>query len=221
MMTIKLRTLILQLSIGFINIGCGHHIYGYKPELVKHQSIQATSMLKTGMQSNEVKVIMGAEPIKIDKVGNTVVWQYCDTHKDKSDFVALFFKGEHNLLEKINYCTIFWQETKGIYYDGKTLEALFKQISCEYTVQKNGEKNPNNITLTLSDGSTCGTKEIKDQLKKEKFDQIGAALARIGSPQPDNRRSMSIYNSNQGRREQQSFDQQWQMRAIINPPRRR
>ncbi len=140
----KLQHTILLLSLSFIISGCMHQ---YNPNSVAHQNIQAATALKTGMSADEVQRIMGEEPIKVHAEGNTAVWQYCDTQYDQSNYVALFFSVDSNLLDKINYYTIFWKETEDYVYhsDGVPFFMHEGQRDCHHFAQDMGVKIPGKI----------------------------------------------------------------------------
>jgi len=136
----------------------------YNPNAVTHQNIQAAAMLKTGMSVAEAQKTMGAEPIRLDTEGNADVWQYCDTQYDQSNYVALFFSKNANLLDKINYYTISWREAKGFYLvDHTPFNTEEKQVDCHFFAQKMGIKIPSKIEITVTNGDLDKAKDIRRQ----------------------------------------------------------
>lgn len=149
-MTIKLQNLSFLLSLSLIASGCATHLY--YPDSVVHQNIAAATTLSTGMGTNEVRNIMGAEPIRVDTEGDTTVWQYCDTQYDQSNYVALFFAHNSNSLGKIDYYPITWSESRGEYlfpsdHGQAEIHTENLQISCEHFAQKMGIKDPGEIYI--------------------------------------------------------------------------
>jgi len=148
----KLHIIIL-LSLTTTIVGCrnGSSLFDEAPPGARIQNIEAASKLKIGMSPDEVKKVMGESPIRSDKEGNTVVWQYCKTKYKRSEYVALFFAKETERLESTNNYTIYWEEIKDKKHDLDFGDVVVKpseyQLSCNYIAQKMGVKDPNNIVI--------------------------------------------------------------------------
>jgi len=176
--------------------GCqnmGYHTYNkYK---AKHQNIQAASLLKMGMSTDEAQRIMGDKPVRLDTESNTTVWQYCDTQRNESNYVALSFSTKSNVLKKINYYTIFWEETKGTYnFDGVVVDATQYQLSCDYVAQKMGVKNPEKIDIWFTNADVM---QNRSQQQEQQNGYNGEAAQR--GQQEQQMRQIEQHNRVNGR----------------------
>lgn len=131
------------------------------------------------MSADEAKRVMGDKPIRLDTEGGTTVWQYCNTQRNKSDYVALFFSAKSNLLEKINHYTIFWEETKGKhqFYDF-VVDTSDYQLSCDRVAQNMGVKNPNEIKVWFNNDDALLLLNRRDAQQNGSNGYDGAAAQR-------------------------------------------
>lgn len=173
--------LLLCLLASFFTLsltGCrGLYMPDYDRQSATHQDVEMASSFKLGVTMEEVRKKMGRKPVRIDTEGDTVVWQYCNTERNRSHYAALFFSAKSNSLKKKNNYTIFWDETKDmvVEHGDVVVRPSTFQMSCEYVAQKMGVKDPNNIEIwfTAEDAQRYRNMQRYDQLQAQQSQQTG------------------------------------------------
>jgi len=148
--TSRLLLCLLASFFIFALMGCrGLYMPDYDRQSAVHQDIEMAQGLELGMTMENASRKMGRKPVRSDTDGNVVVWQYCNTERIRSKFVALTFSANSKILQRKNSYTIFWDETKDMVVKrgDVVISPSTYQMSCDYLAQRMGVKDPNNIEI--------------------------------------------------------------------------
>lgn len=161
------------MCLGFLFTGCrGFDMPDYNHQSAVHQDVYSAYELELGQKMDAVRQKFG-KPVRVDKEGDTVVWQYCNTQRIRSHFVALSFSSQSSALIKKNKYTIFWDETKDkvLSYGDVVVRPSTYQMSCDYLAQKMGVKDPKNIELwfTAADAATYRQQQRYNQTQQSGY----------------------------------------------------